>query len=128
MNNATLVFPDSPTRSKLHVKWAQSPQARSQGLMHVTDLPWNHGMLFSFKQEDVRQFWMKNTPLPLDMIFIDRSSLIVGIYPDAPPNNTFHYGVEKPSMHVVEVNAGWSQKQGVSVGQRVAMARMYRGK
>jgi uncharacterized membrane protein (UPF0127 family) len=98
---------------------AASPTERERGLMYRTSMGENEGMLFVFEREKVLTFWMHNTCLPLDMIFIAADGTIVGIEENTPTltDETFSPGC--PARYVLEVNAGWSRKNGVSAGMKV---------
>jgi len=76
-------------------------------------------MLFLFPVEEQQEFWMKNTPLPLDMIFIDKSNRVVGVAADTKPFTLDPRGVGKPSQFVLEVHAGFSARHGIEAGNRV---------
>ncbi len=76
-------------------------------------------MLFSFDRRRVLTFWMKNTCLPLDMLFIDSKGFIVGILEQVPVLNEHPRSVPCPAAYVLEMNAGWSRDHGVKPGQRV---------
>ena len=80
-----------------------------------------HGMLFVFDDERDHTFWMKNTLIPLDMIFIGADQVIVGIHPNAVPLSTATVGVGRPSRWVLEVPGGWSARRGVASGDRVEL-------
>jgi len=101
------------------VEVANTPAAREQGLMYRTDLGADAGMLFLFPQDEDLEFWMKNTPLPLDMIFIDASRTIVGIVANARPFSTQTRGIGKPSRYVLEVHGGFCSKHGIAAGDTV---------
>ena len=101
------------------VEVADTPERRNLGLMFRKDLPAEAGMLFVFDGSAPHTFWMKNTPLPLDMIFIGEDRRIVGIVKDTVPYTTTSRGVGKPSRYVLEVNAGFSARHGVQDGDRV---------
>jgi len=101
------------------VELARQDEHRRRGLMYRTSLPQDEGMLFVFDQRRVHAFWMKNTCLPLDMLFIDHDGLIVGIEQNVPTMNRRSYQVGCPSTYVLEVNAGWAHHHGVKAGQRV---------
>ena len=101
------------------VEIANTAATREHGLMYRTDLGANAGMLFLFPQDEDLQFWMKNTPLPLDMIFIDASRTIVGIVADTRPFSTQARGVGKPSRYVLEAHAGFCAKHGIASGDTV---------
>jgi uncharacterized membrane protein (UPF0127 family) len=98
---------------------ALTPAAQEQGLMYRTNLADGHGMLFIFPGESDHQFWMKNTVIPLDMLFIAADGLIVGIHADATPLSTVPIGVGKPSRFVLEVPGGFSARRGITAGNRV---------
>jgi len=103
----------------VYVEVADTPGARSFGLMYRRELAADAGMFFIFDDTQDRSFWMKNTVLPLDMIFIDETLEIVGIVHDAVPFTTTSRGVGKPSRYVLEVNAGFSARHGVQPGTRI---------
>ena len=100
---------------------AATPSARQQGLMYRSALADGHGMLFVFDDDAVRGFWMKNTLIPLDMLFIARDGRIVGIHPNATPLSTAAISVGAPSRYVIEVPGGWAARRGVAVGDRVEL-------
>jgi len=98
------------------VEVADTPDARAHGLMYRRDLAADAGMLFIFPSESEQQFWMKNTPLPLDMVFIGADRRIVGIVADTRPFSTNPLGVSAPSQYVLEVHAGFCATHGVAAG------------
>ncbi len=102
------------------VEIAERHEDRMRGLMYRTQMADAAGMLFVFKERRVQSFWMKNTCLPLDMLFIDHDGLIVGIEENVPTMNVSNYGVQCPSLYVLELNAGWTRRNSVRAGQRVA--------
>jgi uncharacterized membrane protein (UPF0127 family) len=101
------------------VEIADTPTRRERGLMYRKDLGADAGMLFLFPQDDDLQFWMKDTPLPLDMVFIDASRTIVGIVADTRPFSRQALGVGKPARYVLEVHAGYCAKHGIAAGDKV---------
>ena len=98
---------------------AATPAARERGLMYRSALADGRGMLFVFDQDDDHGFWMKDTLIPLDMVFIAADRRIVGIHPDATPLSTTPISVGKPSRWVLEVPGGWAARHGVARGDRV---------
>jgi uncharacterized membrane protein (UPF0127 family) len=97
--------------------WVASTEPeREKGLMYVRGMPDHEGMLFVFEDDSVRTFWMKNTYIPLDMIFVDENKRVVGVVEDAEPMTTTTRTVGKPSRYVVEVNAGWARNHGIAEG------------
>jgi len=102
------------------VEIAATAERRSLGLMYRKDLGAEAGMLFVFDETAPLTFWMKNTPLPLDMIFIGEDRRVVGIVKDAVPFTTTSRSVGKPSRYVLEVNAGFGARHGVANGDTVS--------
>jgi uncharacterized membrane protein (UPF0127 family) len=98
---------------------ADSPAERSRGLMYVQNLPMDDGMLFIFETEEVQSFWMRNTLIPLDMIFIKSDKTVVGVVANAEPLTLTPRTVGKPSLYVLEVNGGWAAAHGVTEGSTV---------
>lgn len=76
------------------------------------------GMLFLFDKMEVQSFWMKNTRLPLDMLFLDESGTIVGIVENAEPLSLTSRSVGLPSRYVLELNGGTSRRLGIEAGQK----------
>jgi uncharacterized membrane protein (UPF0127 family) len=101
------------------VEIAANPEKREVGLMYRRELPPNRGMLFIFPAEKVNSFWMKNTPIPLDMIFISRERKIVGIVHDTVPFSLDGRSVTVPSQYVLEINGGLSRRYGFKAGDAV---------
>jgi hypothetical protein len=107
-------------KHSFEVEVVTTPEEQAKGLMHRESLPENAGMLFWFGgQEEERGFWMKNTLIPLDMIFIKRDGTIHRIHQNARPldlNSVRSYG---PVAAVLEINGGMSEKLGLNKGDRV---------
>jgi uncharacterized membrane protein (UPF0127 family) len=76
-------------------------------------------MLFTWSDERPRSFWMKNTCLSLDMLFIDQEGFIVGILEQVPTLNEVSRRIACPASRVLEVNAGFCRRHGVEPGQRI---------
>lgn len=104
---------------RVYVELALTPEQQERGLMYRQSLAKDAGMLFVFSESDVHSFWMKNTPLPLDMLFIDAEREIVGIVEHAVPFTTTNRTVGKPSRYVLEVNAGFAGEHNMKSGDRV---------
>lgn len=90
-----------------------------RGLMYRQNLPPDEGMLFMMGREYDWKFYMRNTLIPLDMIFISRDQTIAGIVANATPRTEDLRSVGKPSMYVLEVNGGWAQAHDVRPGAKV---------
>ena len=100
----------------LEVEVAATPHSRERGLMWRKHLADGEGMLFIFTQEKVQSFWMKNTLIPLDMLFIDARGRVVGILEGAEPKTLGPRTVGRPSLYVLEVPGGWTSRIGVRTG------------
>jgi uncharacterized membrane protein (UPF0127 family) len=92
-----------------------------RGLMYRKSLGTERGMLFDLQVRDDHKFWMHNTCIPLDLLYIDQDGLLVGIVENAPTLNDESRGVGCPSRWVLEVNAGWSRRHGVKAGQHIVL-------
>jgi uncharacterized membrane protein (UPF0127 family) len=90
-----------------------------RGLMYREHLPLDAGMLFMMGYEKDWSFWMKNTLIPLDMIFIKKDMTIAGISENAEPQTETLRKVGVPSLYVLEVNGGWTRSTGVMAGAKV---------
>jgi uncharacterized protein len=114
-----VVFLDAPSKPQVSIERAIDDDARTLGLMYRTELARDGGMIFSWDEEEVRSFWMRNTCIPLDMLFIAGDGTIVGILEQVPTLNTLPRSIPCPARHVLELNAGWAREHGVEPGQRV---------
>jgi len=114
-----VTFVDAPGKPRVEVELARTPDSRERGLMYRTGMPDDGGMLFSWNDERVRTFWMHNTCIPLDMLFIDAEGAIAGVQEQVPVLNDDTRSVPCPAAHVLELNAGWVRSHGVAPGQRV---------
>lgn len=116
-----LVEIEAPPRQPLVIKAevASSPGERQMGLMYRRHMGPDEGMLFVFPTEQYNSFWMRNTLLPLDMVFIDSEWTVVGILQNVPPLNDEPRRVSKMSQYVLEVNAGVTAAHQIGVGAKV---------
>ena len=96
----------------------RGPQA-DVGLMHRETLAPDEGMLFAFGVEERRAFWMKNTLVPLDMLFADADGVVVNVAEWAEPMTLTPYSSRSPCATVLEVCGGWAGEHGVGVGARI---------
>ncbi|WP_281017133.1 MULTISPECIES: DUF192 domain-containing protein [unclassified Minwuia] len=101
------------------VELADDAASRRRGLMFRQSMPLDHGMLFDFEREQPLSFWMKNTPLPLDIIFIDRRGIIVHIHHRAVPYDETPIPSMKPASAVLEINGGVARVIGIAEGDQV---------
>jgi uncharacterized membrane protein (UPF0127 family) len=98
---------------------ATDDASRSQGLMHRTHLARNAGMLFDFQKPVMAAFWMKDTPLPLDMLFVRADGTISTIAENAVPFSTAQIMSAEPIRAVIEINGGVARALGIAPGTRV---------
>jgi uncharacterized membrane protein (UPF0127 family) len=98
---------------------AATPPQRAHGLMYRNALADGRGMLFVFDEDEDHTFWMKNTLIPLDMLFIARDGALVGVHANATPLSTASISVGHPSRYVLEVPGGWAARHDVAAGARV---------
>jgi uncharacterized membrane protein (UPF0127 family) len=101
------------------VEVVSAPLEVQRGLMYRRHLEPDAGMLFLFPREKVQSFWMKNTLIPLDMIFIKSDMTVAGFVENAQPLTTSPQTIGVPSQYVLEVNGGWARRHGVSAGTKV---------
>ncbi|WP_309889189.1 DUF192 domain-containing protein [Archangium sp.] len=106
---------------RVEVEVAATPESRARGLMWREELPDGQGMLFVFAEEEVQSFWMRNTLIPLDMLFIDSEGRIVGIVERAQPRTLTGRSVGVPGRYVLEVPGGWCQSKGIVTGDTVQL-------
>ncbi|HUP44406.1 MAG TPA: DUF192 domain-containing protein [Thermoanaerobaculia bacterium] len=114
-----VVFPDGYS---VHVELAIDNATRAQGLMYRDRLRENTGMLFVFPSMSVQSFWMKNTLIPLDMIWIDEERRIVHIKHDVPPCQAEpcpSYDPGVTARYVLEFAGGVARQKGIAEGQTV---------
>jgi uncharacterized protein len=102
-----------------HVEVADTPAKRSMGLQYRKQLDPDRGMIFLFAAEAPQSFWMKNTPIPLDMIFINREKKIVGIVEQTVPFSLDSRSVGAPSQFVLEINGGLAKRYQFGTGDAV---------
>lgn len=112
-------FVESETAPRIEVELMLNDAHRARGMMYRTSLADDRGMLFAWRQPDFRSFWMRDTCLSLDMLFIDADGYIAGIVENVPPMNDDGRGIDCPVSYVLEVNAGFARKHGIVAGQRV---------
>ena len=103
----------------IKVEIAADDASRAHGLMDRTSMPADHGMLFVFPDSQIRTFWMKNTLIPLDMLFFDADRKLVTLLANVPPckaDPCAVYPSTAPARYVLELNAGAAAKLGVREG------------
>jgi len=103
------------------VEVMRTPADRARGLMHRKHLAQSAGMLFDFGKSMIARMWMKNTYIPLDMLFVRDDGVIANIVADTVPHSTEVLSAIEPVRYVLEINAGLSRKLGISPGDRVEL-------
>jgi uncharacterized protein len=121
LRSGKVVFSEAKDKPQVAVEVAATTRERSRGLMFRTSMAEERGMIFVFKKPDVNQFWMRNTCIPLDMLFVDHDGVIVGIEENVPTMNDSTYSVPCPSSYVIEVNAGYCRRHGIVAGQKIEL-------
>src|SRR5262245_44678642 len=101
------------------VELATTDAEQQKGLMFRAHMDPDAGMLFVFERDSVHTFWMKNTLIPLDMLFIGPDKKIVGIVANAEPQTERGRSVGLPSQYVLEIGGGLSGQLGIRAGQQV---------
>jgi hypothetical protein len=117
----TVSFPDAKGAPRVVAELARTPAEIQRGLMYRTKMPEDRGMLFRMQERKEQVFWMHNTCIPLDMLFVDDDGTIVGVVENAPTLDDGERTVQCPSKWVLEVNAGYCKRHGVKPGQKLAI-------
>src|SRR3954471_17019357 len=99
-------------KAAVEVEIAATPDSTQRGLMWRRELAAGKGMLFVFEGEEDHSFWMKNTLIPLDMIFIRADLVVAGVVENAQPRTLTGRSVGRPSHYVLEVPGGWAARAG----------------
>ncbi len=105
--------------TKIDIEIADNEAKRAQGLMYRHSIPEDVGMLFIFEEEKPISFWMKNTYVPLDILFINKSFEIVTIRENNPPLSESPISSDLPALYAVEVIAGFCKKHNINTGDRI---------
>jgi hypothetical protein len=111
------------------VEIADDPQEQARGLMYRDSMPGNHGMLFLFDREEPQAFWMKNTKIPLDILYFDSNWKLVGWSLNTPPCAQSasaaacpSYPSGQPAKYVLELNGGTAERLGAQFGDTLKVA------
>lgn len=110
---------------------ADTSEERERGLMFREELGENEGMLFVYEEEDDRSFWMKNTLIPLDIIFLDSDLEVINIEkadpePNTSDDNLASYESERPAQYVLELNQNRSEEIGLEEGKEMGLGLEWR--
>jgi uncharacterized membrane protein (UPF0127 family) len=128
-NDGTLAFlrEDGSVAKSIQVEIAETEEARTRGLMGRRAMTLDQGMLFVFQRAEPQGFWMRNTPLPLDIIFVGADSTIVNIARRTRPLSDSLVSSAGPAQYVVEVRGGFSDRYGLQDSLRVRWQRTATG-
>ena len=116
-SHLTIVSASGPHR--FTVELAETPAQMEQGLMFRRTLAPDSGMLFDFKQPTMATMWMRNTLIPLDMLFVNQQGWIVNIAQRAVPESDATIAAAAPVRAVIELNGGTAERLGIKPGDRV---------
>jgi uncharacterized protein len=116
-SSATLVTQGGTHRIEVEV--VDTPETRATGLMHRESLDEDHGMLFVFDETQPVSMWMKNTLIPLDMLFLREDGTVATIARNARPFSLTPIPASEPVRYVLELNGGAAHAYGVAVGDRL---------
>jgi uncharacterized membrane protein (UPF0127 family) len=120
-DTAKVTITTSKSNVSIYAEIADNPVKRTMGLMNRSSLDDNAGMLFIFDNQETRSFWMKDTLIPLDILFIDSNYKIVDIQTMQPCTTITcpRYTSAAPAKYALEVNAGFAAKNSVEIGDSI---------
>jgi uncharacterized membrane protein (UPF0127 family) len=110
--------------TKLNIEFAENDYERETGLMYRTSMKDEEAMLFIFPSSLPRSFYMKNTYIPLDIIYLDENKQIVSFQKNAEPLNETGLPSEIPAMYVLEVKAGLADKWSLAIGDAISFTKL----
>jgi uncharacterized membrane protein (UPF0127 family) len=122
-NDGSLTFfklPDNRIVKSIAIELADEESERQQGLMYRSSMKNDNGMLFVFNEMEDRAFWMKNTKIPLDIIYVSDQRRIVSISENTIPFSLESIPSSGPARYVVEVNAGFTAEFGINAGDSIS--------
>lgn len=108
-----ITFPETLDKAKFSLELARSFAEKAKGLMYRFHLDQDKAMLFCFDREQIQTFWMKDTHIHLDLIFLDSKKKVVDIIANAKPNSVELLTSKRPAQYVLEINGGLVQRYGI---------------
>lgn len=122
--NVSAAFVADENRTTVTLEVANSPDEQSHGLMYRRSLPRNHGMVFVFEKASTQSFWMKNTLIPLDIIFVSANGTVINVahadpQPNASDSELRRYTSEARAKYVVEMRQGFADRKGIEPGTKL---------
>ncbi|MDD2636241.1 MAG: DUF192 domain-containing protein [Bacteroidales bacterium] len=121
-NDGELVFIDNLSGDQIlhiEIEIASTDFERALGLMYRQKMDENQGMLFLFPREQEQSFYMRNTLIPLDIIYVNSKMQVVDIYKNTNPLDDTSLPSVAPAQYVIEINAGLCEKHGIEVGNKI---------
>jgi uncharacterized membrane protein (UPF0127 family) len=110
-------------KTPLHVEVVDTLEKQERGLMFRQSMPENEGMLFVYKEPQEMSFWMRNTFIPLDIVFVGADGIILNIHQARPLDESVLYPSAGSAKYVIETNQGWFSRHGIRPGDRVTFGR-----
>jgi uncharacterized membrane protein (UPF0127 family) len=120
----TFLLSDGRPVVKINIELAETEAEQQQGLMNRPFMGNDQGMLFIFDADEIRGFWMHNTIIPLDILYVNSAMEIVHIAENTQPFSDRSIPSVKPAKYVVEVNAGFCAQYGITAGNRIEYNRI----
>ena len=118
------IFKNDSLIQTIEVEFAKNDEERALGLMYRSSMDEHQGMWFIFPEEAPRSFYMRNTEIPLDIIYLDKDKKVVSIAKNARPYDETSLPSERPAMYVLEINGGLADKWGIEKGDRVEISKL----
>lgn len=115
--------PDSSIITRIVIEFSETPEEQAQGLMFRRTMPERGGMLFVNQEEVMKSFWMRNTAISLDILFVDAAGEIVNIVTNTTPFSDEQVLSTAPAQYVVEVKAGFTARYGITEDDRISWRR-----
>lgn len=114
---------DGATIAELDIEIADNRDDITQGLMYRAEMDWDRGMLFLMEASEIQSFWMLNTLIPLDIIFVGEDRRIINIAANTPPKSIESVSSTAPARYVLEVNGGYAAEKGLRAGDELQWSR-----
>jgi uncharacterized membrane protein (UPF0127 family) len=110
-------------KTPLRVEVVETLEKQERGLMFRQSLPENEGMLFVYREPQELAFWMRNTFIPLDIVFVGADGIILNIHQARPLDESVLYRSAGSAKYVIETNQGWFSRHGIRPGDRITFSR-----
>jgi len=122
--NLSLLDSSNTIIKEIQIEIADNDFEHQTGLMYRKKIDTDKGMLFVFEKSEIKSFYMKNTYIPLDIIYIDANKTIINIIQNAEPLNKTSLYSDAPAMYVLEINAGLSEKWSIKKGDKISFIKL----